>query len=203
MSQENQLFGLVIPGNAVRTDFVRADSAGLKYTMNLNVKSNPSLIAEIVFFLLPGAQLPPSHGAVLYWQFSAPTAFSGGGSSSGFEMLGAVAADRPSGVFRTGWGQNETLLTALSSGLNSVVITLGISLEELGSIRNLEIVSRGVEDRTNVAKKIALDLFNFLQSFDSGNCGSGLMTVPNNVFDRWMRRFENRYKMDPNFFMKN
>jgi len=62
MSQENQLFGLVIPGNAVRTDFVRADSAGLKYTMNLNVKSNPSLIAEIVFFLLPGAQLPPSHG---------------------------------------------------------------------------------------------------------------------------------------------
>jgi hypothetical protein len=32
--------------------------------------------------------------------------------------------------------------------------------------------------------------------------GGGSMVVPANVFDRWMERFERRYRQDPNFMMK-
>jgi hypothetical protein len=52
-----------------------------------------------------------------------------------------------------------------------------------------------------VAQKIATDLFHFMQSFDTGAV-AGQMVVPNNIFDRWMQRFEARFKRDPNFFMK-
>ena len=84
------------------------------------------------------------------------------------------------------------------------MITLGISIEPLSNISNLQILHRGVEDRKNVAKKIATDLFNYLESFDEvGNAKNGLMTVPSNVFERWFKRFEGKLSRDPNFFMKN
>jgi hypothetical protein len=28
------------------------------------------------------------------------------------------------------------------------------------------------------------------------------MAVPTNIFDRWMERFERKYRQDPNFMMK-
>lgn len=59
-----------------------------------------------------------------------------------------------------------------------------------------------MEDRADVPRKIAGDLFNYLKSFDEVGERKGYMTVPNDVFDRWLRRFEHRFKMDPNFFMK-
>mmetsp|Transcript_30694 Transcript_30694/g.45435 ORF Transcript_30694/g.45435 Transcript_30694/m.45435 type:complete len:203 (+) Transcript_30694:110-718(+) len=195
---QQQLFGLLIPGQQVRTDFVPADPAGAKFTLTLTFtlpNENPTSIADVVFFLLPGAVLPPNFGAVLYWQVSNTS------SNAGFEMFGAVTSNRPSGVLRTGWAQHESVLAACSAPV--VTITLGVSIEPIENIQNLDISTRGVEDRANVAKKIALNLFNFLQSFDFMSQGDGTITVPNNVFDRWMQRFEAKYKMDPNFFMKS
>jgi hypothetical protein len=29
-----------------------------------------------------------------------------------------------------------------------------------------------------------------------------MMVVPNNIFDEWMKRFDRKYKLDPNFMMK-
>jgi hypothetical protein len=43
-----------------------------------------------------------------------------------------------------------------------------------------------------------------MTSFSSGDSSSrGMMVVPMNIFDRWMERFERKYKIDPNFMMKN
>jgi hypothetical protein len=42
-----------------------------------------------------------------------------------------------------------------------------------------------------------------MQSFDTGAAGASQMVVPNNIFDRWFRRFENRFQRDPNFFLKS
>ena len=59
-----------------------------------------------------------------------------------------------------------------------------------------------VERKNNVAQKIALDLFNYLQSFDDTQQNrNGWMNVPTNVFDRWFKRFEMKLGRDPNFFM--
>lgn len=59
------------------------------------------------------------------------------------------------------------------------------------------------DQTTHVAKKIATDLFNFMQSFDTGSAGAGNMIVPKNIFERWLARFEAKAKVDPNFFMKS
>lgn len=72
------------------------------------------------------------------------------------------------------------------------------------TIKNLEITNSGVEDRFQFAHKIAQDLFQYMTSFSSGDSSSqGMMVVPMNIFDRWMERFERKYRIDPNFMMKN
>uniref|UniRef100_A0A7S2LHT3 Hikeshi-like domain-containing protein n=1 Tax=Leptocylindrus danicus TaxID=163516 RepID=A0A7S2LHT3_9STRA len=187
MSQAPQ-FGLVIPGRPVRTDFLPVDNTGLKYTLQIDGAKS---VSDLVLFLLPGSVIPPDYGAVLYFQVTSS-------SHSGFELLGAVANSRQSGVFRTGWGQHEEVLRS-TDGL----ITLGLSLEKLSDIRNLDIAERGVEDRGQVAKKIAMNLFNYLQSFDDVGSQRGMMTVPTNVFERWIKRFEEKFALDPNFFMNS
>ena len=74
----------------------------------------------------------------------------------------------------------------------------------LDTIKNLQILNSGVEDRYAFAHKIALDLFQYMSSFSSndGSQGNNLMVVPMNIFDKWMERFDRKYKLDPNFMMK-
>lgn len=200
----SQLLGFMIPGGPVRTDFVASDPTGSKLTLSLSCPGDLpaplTSVSDVVCFLLPGAPLPTQHGVLLYWQAAAatnvPTA-----ETTGFELLGAVTPERPSGVFRTGWSQNEQILK-LSQGL--ITVTLGVSIEPLQNVQNLSMQTMGSDDRLFVAEKIATDLFHFMQSFDTGTSGSSsLMTVPTNIFDRWMKRFENRFRRDPNFFLKS
>ena len=201
-----QLFGLICPGCPVRTDFIPADASGLKFAMTLALPVHPALVSDLVFFFLPGAiESIPQHGALLYWQATTVTT----GSpmplteTTGFELLGAISGDRPSAVLRTSWGTND-LLAAHASSPNTnvnITITLGVSIEPLSNISNLQIAEKGAEDRLDVAKKIAKNLFTFMQSFDDTN-RPGWMTVPTNVFERWLTRFENKSRVDPNFFMK-
>mmetsp|Transcript_12199 Transcript_12199/g.17583 ORF Transcript_12199/g.17583 Transcript_12199/m.17583 type:complete len:92 (+) Transcript_12199:104-379(+) len=87
---QQQIFGLLLPGRQVRTDFVLVDDLGTKFTILIQGE-NPLSISDIVFFLLPGVFLPSGTGAVLYWMVE---------GTAGFETLGAIVPERPSGVFR-------------------------------------------------------------------------------------------------------
>jgi hypothetical protein len=227
-----QPFGLILPGHNVITDFI-PDVTGMKFTLNLPfpLSSNampsstsqqqeasaqlPLSITDLVFFLLPNIPLPPNCGAILYWSAlpidtsgNVVSNISGGGPT--FELLGALTPTKPSAVFRTGWSNHEQLLSIVEQSMannrlfSGIMITLGVSIEPLDNINNLQIDQKGVQDRKNVAKKIATDLFNYLQSFDDvGNARNGWMTVPTNVFERWFKRFESKLERDSNFFMKN
>ena len=72
----------------------------------------------------------------------------------------------------------------------------------MSTIENLELSLSGVEDRFAFAHKIALDLFTYMTSFSQVS-QPGMMLVPTNIFDRWFERFERKYRLDPNFMMKN
>jgi len=205
----SQIFGLIVPGRNILTDFVPTDHTGTKFTMTLNFpctsnEDSPFSVTDLVFFLLPNIHLPENRGASLYWS----AAVSGSSNASGFELLGALTPSKPSAVYRTGWASHEALLSLSQSFSPSspygITITLGVSIEPLESIANLGISKGGVEERKNEGKKIAMNLYNFLQSFDDGgNARAGWMTVPTNVFDRWFKRFEEKLKRDPSFFMKD
>ena len=53
------------------------------------------------------------------------------------------------------------------------------------------------------AKKVALNLFTYLKSFDDGaQAGNGMMAVPVNSLEKWFEKFSRKYDMDPNFVYK-
>jgi hypothetical protein len=192
----NALLGFIVPGGPVRTDFCATDATGTKYTLTLQAPGDLPLpmttVTEVVCFLLPGATLPPQHGILIYWQVTSP-----GTEPTGFELFGSISPVRPSAIFRTGWGLNDSVVAMNQQ--SGVTVTLGVSVEPLANIENVR--ESGDDNRLYVAKQIATDLFTFMQSFDTGAVGN-MMTVPTNIFDRWMARFEARFRRDPNFFMK-
>lgn len=190
--QATDAFGLIIPGGPVRTDFVPVD--GLKFSLTLVGVDIPH-VQEVVLFALHPEQWPPNHGLLCYWQISTPQ------QQTGFELLGSLTREAPSSVFSTGWSEKEQVISILSSSTNANV-TIGLSLEPLDNLNNLQ-VNNSLEQRLLVAQGVASDLFQFMQSFDTGAAGAGNMVVPTNIFDRWFRRFENRFRRDPNFFLKN
>lgn len=121
--QQPCVLGVLIPGGVVRTDFVPTDATGMKFSLALSGISGKDIasVSELIFFLLPGVNLPPDHGALLYWQIiSTPdqnsmssTPFSDQGpTTTEFELVGAITNQRPSDSFRTGWATNETVSTS-------------------------------------------------------------------------------------------
>jgi hypothetical protein len=206
-----EVIGLIIPGMPVKTNFVAIDATRLKFSLQLAPSDLPGSllsITEIVVFLLPSTQLPMDHGVLCFWQISAiqttsPTVSPPVLSATGFELLGALTPARPSGVFPTKWSENDQVIELLSAG-NSLLVTIGVSVEPLASVQNLVgSVSDPHASRLFVAERIAADLFRFMQSFDTGAAGSSLMVVPNNIFERWFKRFENKFRRDPSFFLRN
>jgi hypothetical protein len=199
-------FGLLVPGSLVHTQFLPVDN--LKFSLQLScpgdISSPITAINEIVFFLLPNVTLPHDTGVLVYWQIaSTANTMMSEPQSTGFELLGSLTPDRPSGVFQTGWSEHPQLMDL--SPDTPVSVNFGVSLEPLATVANLAATrdSAYQQRRLFVAQKIASDLFNFMQSFDKGTGGAGNMVVPTSIFDRWFLRFSNRFKRDPNFFMKS
>jgi hypothetical protein len=108
MAAVQPLFGIVIPGRPLITEFQAVDS-----TKAVTVIDNPSFVTEITFFLLPTTPIPPGYGAILY--YSIPP-------FQNWELLGSLDITKPSGTFRTGWTSNDEVR-------NSPVVQLGVSLE--------------------------------------------------------------------------
>lgn len=107
--QMTPLFGCIAPGRPLFSDFVPASSDGTKFVATLPVP--PCTVTELTFFLFPMAlcSLPPGHGVVLYYSVT-PSNWTG---PANWVVLGAVGADKPSGVFRTGTAEYAELYLAI------------------------------------------------------------------------------------------
>lgn len=99
-----------------------------------------------------------------------------------------------SAILRTGWPTHPDVV-------GQPVLQLGVSIESLENVKNLGIEASGFEERKAFALKIAQDLFNYMTSFSTSNSQS-YMTIPTNLLDKWMERFESKYRRDPNFMLK-
>ena len=173
-------FGIVIPGRMVNTQF-----QALGPTRFVTQVMEPSQVTDLTFFILPNSPIPPGFAAVLY--FAVPP-------FENWQVLGSVSYEKPSATLRTSWPTNPEVT-------QHNVVQLGVSIESLESVQNMGLESSGLEERKQFAHKIALDLFRYMTSFSSSS-DQNAMIVPTNVFDRWMTRFEQKYKRDPNFMMK-
>ena len=194
--------GLLVPGYPIRTDFQAIDQGKCVLTMSCpgDLAAPLASVTEVGLFLMPNAPLPAGHGVLCYWQITAAVSKPGQPpAATGYELLGAMAPQKPSAIFQTGWAEHEQLVEISSTGV-PVNVTIAVSIEPLNNIEN---ITRKPERRLFVAQKVAMDLFKFLQSFDSGTGGLGNMVVPTNIFDRWLQRFENKFRRDPNFFLRS
>ena len=54
--------------------------------------------------------------------------------------------------------------------------------------------------RHEFAKRVAMDLYRFMESFNVGQAGNQLV-VPTNILDRWMQKFDAKFRRDPDFLM--
>lgn len=191
-------FGIIVPGMPVRYDFAPVDGSGTKFALQLqspgDLPSPLTLVNEVVGFL--GTALPAGQGVLLYWQLVLPQ------EQSGFELLGALTTDNPSQILRTGWSEHDQFLSIPPQ--QPVTINIGLSIEPLEVVTNLAATATAKNSkRPLVAQKIAQDLYNFMQSFDSsGGNTNGQLVVPQNIFERWWKRFETKSRRDPNFFLK-
>lgn len=152
---------------------------------------DPSSITDLTFFLLPQSPLSrPDQAAVLYFAVGS----SGSTTAPHWQLLGSVDLSKPSALLRTSWPTNEDVC-------GQPGIQLGVALESLASVQNLGLEHSGVAERQNFALKIAQDLFDFMSSFNTSS-NQDMMLVPTNLLNRWMDRFTQKYKRDPNFMMK-
>ena len=54
--------------------------------------------------------------------------------------------------------------------------------------------------RQDFAKRVAMDLYRFMESFNTGHAGNQLI-LPTDVLDRWFQKFDNKFRKDPDFLM--
>lgn len=201
------VFGLIVPGCPVRSDFLPAvdgAAAAAKFALALTCPGDIAapLLAVTELVVFAATTIPLDLGVLCYWQIAASNSnATAAAASTGFALLGALTAAKPSAVFPTGWSENEQLIELLQTS-SSLILTIGLSLEPVSNLQNLGACPNGSDHKLFVAQKIAADLFCFMQSFDTTGGAGGHMVVPTNIFDRWYQRFENRFRRDPNFFLK-
>ncbi|CDW82670.1 UNKNOWN [Stylonychia lemnae] len=126
----------------------------------------------------------------------------------GLEFIGAIADQRPSDIFHTGWSLNPSV--NIHSELKLVV-----QIEPVDKIETCVRIKQDTDLNKEFAKKVALNLFNFMQSFNRVSLrfkqlrmqndnaqADGLLVVPLNTLDKWFDKFNRKYDLDPNFVFK-
>lgn len=113
------------------------------------------------------------------------------------EFLGAVANGRPSEIFPTNFSLNPFTNT-------KKVIQLVVQLQPIDAQLQAQIAELPLK-QNHYAMTIALHLEKFLQDYPKQviqtNCQQ-MLAVPTIALDHWIKRFQEKFKIDPNFLYK-
>ena len=171
------MFGIIIPGDPVQYNFVQISET--QWTTDI---ASPGRVNNLTFFL----QNPlPASCALALSSSSYPY--------QSIEFLGAIANERPSDIVHTGW--------SFKPEQSSNPMKLLISLERIENIASLVETKASSDIRQVYAKKVALNLFRFMESFNKNTSQQELLVLPCDVLDKWLIRFENKFRLDPNFVL--
>lgn len=111
-----------------------------------------------------------------------------------WEYRGCVTLSEPSNTFNLTWPIDP------QTGQFYEDASIGVSLEPLDECVQKDAKISGSKEL--FAQRVALDLWNFLKSFTSGNETENLV-VPKNVFDVWYDKFTSKFRRDPDFLTRN
>lgn len=112
------------------------------------------------------------------------------------EFLAALSNLKPSTIVNAGWSLNPSVNEASC-------VRLILSIEPAAELLPKMETAVAVDFRRDFARKIALNLFRFIESFSQGGGRDGsFLRCPQDVLDRWLVRFDEKYNRDPNFILK-
>ena len=163
------MFGLAIPGRPVTLQF-EADGP-FRWTVDI---AEPGNISDLCLFLT--SQLPQNEvGASIYYNLA------------GWQFIGALSNSKPTAILNPGWSLNPEV--------NRLpVLKVGIAIEPAAEILPKLETCTQLDFRKNFARKVALNLFRFLESFKIQN-------FPIAALDKWFLKFEEKFQRDPNFVL--
>ncbi|KAF4716708.1 hypothetical protein FOZ63_004622 [Perkinsus olseni] len=175
------MFGLAIPGRPVITDFVQETET----SWHVDVP-NPSSISSFSVFLLRPV---PSDTVGLGVYYTATT--------DGATFVGALSNAKPTDIFSPGWPLNPDIASMPA-------VRIGLAFEPSESLLpKMSTVSESVDFKREFARKVALNLFRYIESFNtSGGGDARFMRCPQDLLDRWLQRFDDKYDKDPMFVFK-
>lgn len=171
------MFGCIIAGRAVQTNLEAVSPTQFVFSL-----TDAASINNLTVFLLPDMVLPATHAATVHIRLPGQE----------FRLLGAISALKPSAFFRV---RNGTVADG--------VVTLGISIEEVGAVEMQLAAVRPGEGggdgakSLRIAQKVIGNAFDYLASF--GKMVGGEEVVPLKAFHEWWRKFEGRALSDPGF----
>lgn len=201
-------FGVIVSGRPIITDAQIISPTQVAY----QIPSSPSF-SHIVVFLLPGTTLPDGTAAAVYAQLP---------GTSEFKLLGAIANEKPSAIFKVkngnaaggGLGDEDAMIDeAAASG--AAPLALGISLEPAAQVAAaleqkktqasaagssggaMVVHGQGKVDTKVLAQRIIKNCYDFLTSWGSGD------TVPLKAFQAWWTKFEGKIERDPGFLERS
>lgn len=167
----SEIFGIVIPGRPIITNFKYIGDGKL-----ITQVEYPSQIQQFAATLFKPS-LPDGCDAGIY--YIQPDAQ--------WNYIGKISHSSPTAFFRASW--DDQVLQ------NYPFILIGILMAPSTTFNNLVTADQISEVRTfDSARAIATDLYTYITSFS---------VIPNDVIDRWMKRFEEKHRRQPFFWLEN
>jgi len=144
-------------------------------------------LKEVSLFLLAANSLPADAALGLYVK----------AGPSEWLYRGCVHNGHPSEVMPLQWpAQDGGYMVPPQPGW----IQVGISIEPLQDTLTKEGSRLG--EKIIFAERIGLNLFRFLESFATQAAGDAIV-IPADALDRWMKRFQEKFKRDPDFLTRD
>jgi hypothetical protein len=173
-----------IPGMPLTTTF--------NYENNLIFMSvaNPANISQFY----AGLVRPLSQDNLGIGVFYSPPPF------NDFIYLTTLANENPGSIVTTNWGFQEKLY-------NVPEVKLVFQINQLEAFRNLHQLTNTQKSQFEFAQKVAQNLYNFFESYPKRNIqdqnNQEVILLPGDAFQKWMSKFERKFKIDPMFVYKS
>ena len=200
-----------------------AGSAGTTAAATVEELQQALAVTDVTLFLSAPGALPAGAGLALY-----VAVIRSPGEAPSWEYRGCVAEGKPSDAFPLGFplggsgsGSSSSTSTPPSLLPLSLLPTataaataatspaaasalVGVSLEPALELSSRE--SSSVASRLEFGRRVGLDLFRFAQSFapaaDPAAAAAGAAVLPPGALDAWWRKFELKFRKDPEFLLR-
>lgn len=194
-AQHLRMFGCIVSGQLPTTSFTQVSET--QFLTNLTC---PSTSLHIVVFITE--PFPEGYGGAIYfnWPNPQPT----------WQYLGYISNNKPSAIFKVSQiVPSDTTQTGMFGQSGGTIPQLGINALKLEELEQLVVASDNtamtVASNYLFVQKMLENFYNYASSFA---LGQSQMTPSNdqfvsiNVISEWFKKFEAKFKMDPNFWKK-